>query len=145
MFKTETAATVGVGALNLVGMATSATVFGLSEHLFSPFLGPMVTVSALVMSVFGALLALGIAKPLHPRGHMWKIFFASFVMGAVVTAVLPHLPVVKHIILDAPPGPVALLTAFFSRWALPVVIEETPKRLKSIISGHPVPKDPPGE
>ena len=145
MFKDETSIAVGVGAINVLGVATSATVFGISEHALSSFIGPTVTVSALVMAIFGSLLALGIAKPLQPRDHMWKIFIASFVMGAVVTAVLPHLPFVKHIVLDAPPGPVALLTSFFSRWALPVVIEETPKRLKSLITGNPVPKDPNGE
>ena len=139
----ETTATVLVGAVNLVGAATSASIFGISDHALQPYIGT--TVSAFTMAVLGALLAMGIAKPLTPRRHMWMIFVASFVLGAAATAVIPYIPLIKHIVLGAPPGPVALMTSFMSRWIIPVVIEETPKRVKSFISGDPIAKDPSGE
>lgn len=139
----ETTATVLVGAVNVMGAVTSASVFGISEHALYPFIGT--TVSAFTMAILGALLAMGVAKPLTPRRHMWLIFVASFILGAAATAVLPHIPLIKHVILGAPSGPIALITSFMSRWIIPVVIEEAPKRVKAFISGNPVPKDAPGE
>lgn len=142
MLKESTVA-ITIGVLNALGVATSATIFGVSDQALQPFIGT--TVSAFIMAVLGALLAMGVAKPLTPRSHMWLIFVASFVLGAGLAALTPHLPVIGDGLAKAPAGPMALLTSFFSRWALPVAIEEVPKRLKSVISGSPVPKEPSGE
>ena len=136
MFKNEL-----VSLVMAVGTATGATVavqttpnlFGEADVVSLAFLGT--SASTVLVSTLAALLAMGVSKPIEPRSAMWLYFIISAFLGAAVAAVAPYLPLVGDALVNAPTGPLAFLASFPARWVIPVIIEETPNRVKKLIGG----------
>lgn len=136
MFKNELVSmvmAVGTAAGTTVAVHTSPSLFGQADVISLAFLGT--SASTVMASTIAALLAMGVAKPIEPRSAMWLYFVISAFLGAAVAAVLPHLPMIGETMAKAPTGPLAFIASFPARWVIPVIIEETPKRVKKLIGG----------
>lgn len=136
MFKNELVSlvmAVGTAAGTTVAVTSSPTLFGQADVISLAFLGT--SASTVLVSTLAALLAMGVSKPIEPRSAMWLYFVISAFLGAAVAAVLPHLPMVGDTLARAPAGPLAFIASFPARWVIPVIIEETPKRVKKLIGG----------
>lgn len=136
MFKNELVSmvmAVGTAAGATVAVHTSPNLFGHADVVSLAFLGT--SASTILVSTLAALLAMGVSKPIVPRSAMWLYFVISAFLGAAVAAILPYLPMVGESLAKAPTGPIAFLASFPARWVIPVIIEETPKRVKKLING----------
>ena len=136
MFKNELVSLImaaGAAAGTTMTVTTNQSIFGQADVVALSFIGT--SIATVIASTVAALLAMGVSKPIEPRSTMWLYFVISAFLGAAVAAVLPHLPMVGEALSRAPAGPIAFIASFPARWVIPVIIEETPKRVKKLISG----------
>lgn len=136
MFKNELVSLImaaGAAAGTTMTVTTNQSIFGQADVVALSFIGT--SIATVIASTVAALLAMGVSKPIEPRSTMWLYFVISAFLGAAVAAVLPYLPLVGDELAKAPAGPIAFIASFPARWVIPVIIEETPKRVKKLISG----------
>lgn len=140
MFKNEVVSFVmGMGAAAGTTVATMLTQIGPNAlHMdVSTFTVAFVgaSLSTLVAATIASLLAMGVSKPIEPRSTMWLYFVISAGLGATFAVVITTAPFFKPYFGGVHPSPLAFLASFPARWLIPVIIEETPKRVRKLISG----------
>ena len=133
---------MGMGAAAGTTTATMLTqaAAGLTQPDISTFTVAFIgaSLSTLVAATIAALLAMGVSKPIQPRSAMWLYFVISAGLGATFAVVVTTAPFLKPYFGGVHPTPLAFLASFPARWLIPVIIEETPKRVRKLISGSDV-------
>lgn len=118
-------------AEDLLQIKAAAGVTGLGAILSwdatTAFIG--VPLNVLLASLTGALLGIAYGEPIIPRRRLILTALVNAFIGAIVTAVLPHLPLFGWL-AKAPAPAVAVGVGFVMRWVLPAIIEHLPSLIR---------------
>lgn len=94
-------------------------------------------INVLLMALAGALLGLRFTREVKDQTRGWLLFGCSVsaVVGAGLAVFMPHVPYFTW--MKAVPAPVGgLLAAFVLQVALPMVVEELPRRIREFKIGR---------
>lgn len=90
-------------------------------------------IQSFVAATIGATLATWLGEPLKPKTKMWAVFLASMAFGAGATAISQKVPGFGWT-SGVPDQFMGLVVGFFSRWAIPAIIEHLPATIKRFMS-----------